>query len=157
VVRFTLVTIYIMMRVARIGARLAFLDPFLTDVEAAASLAAVDGQVITFADMTSRSVPELQGNTMFVCNTACFKEGFAASGVGARENQSRSRHRVLPFRSVKADRPAKRSHDVTTVTEVAGLLNRDILAVFVREKRIGISEFHHAIERVVIPVTLPCG
>ena len=146
-----------MMRVARIGARLAFLDPFLTDVEAAAPLAAVDGQVITFADMTSRSVPELQGNTMFVCNTACFKEGFAASGIGARENQSRFRHRVSPFRSVKADRPAKISHDVTTVTDVAGLLNRDIIAVFVREKRIGISEFHHAIELVVIPVTLPCG
>jgi hypothetical protein len=75
-----------MMRVARIGARLAFLDSFLTDVEAAASLAAVDGQVITFADMTSRSVPELQGNTMFVCSSACFKEDLAAFGVGAREN-----------------------------------------------------------------------
>jgi hypothetical protein len=146
-----------MTRVARIGARLAFLDPFLTDVEAAAPLAAVDGQVITFADMTSRSVPELQGNTMFVCNTACFKEGFAAFGIGARENQSRSRHRVSPFRSVKADRQARRSHDVTTVTDVAGLLNRDTIAVFVREKRIGTSEFHHAIELVVIPVTLPCG
>jgi hypothetical protein len=156
VVRFTLVTVY-MTRVARIGARLAFLDPFLTDVEAAAPLAAVDGQVITFADMTSRSVPELQGNTMFVCNTACFKEGFAAFGIGARENQSRSRHRVSPFRSVKADRQARRSHDVTTVTDVAGLLNRDTIAVFVREKRIGTSEFHHAIELVVIPVTLPCG
>jgi hypothetical protein len=146
-----------MMRVARIGARLASLDPFLTDVEAAAPLAAVDGQVITFADMTSRSVPELQGNTMFVCNTACFKEGFAAFGIGARENQSRSRHRVSPFRSVKADRQARRSHDVTTVTDVAGLLNRDTIAVFVREKRIGISEFHHAIELVVIPVTLSRG
>jgi hypothetical protein len=157
VVRFTLVTVYIMMRVARISARLAFLDPFLTDVEPAAPLAAVDGQVITFADMTSRSVPELQGNTMFVCNTACFKEGFAAFGIGARENQSRSRHRVSPFRSVKADRQARRSHDVTTVTDVSGLLNRDTIAVFVREKRIGISEFHHAIELVVIPVTLPCG
>ena len=156
-VRFTLVTVYIMMQVARIGARLAFLDSFLTDVEAAASLAAVDGQVITFADMTSRSVPELQGNTMFVCNTACFKEGFAASGIGARENQSRFRHRVSPFRSVKADRQARRSRDVTTVTDVAGLSNRDTIAVFVREKRIGISEFHHAIELVVIPVTLPCG
>ena len=62
------------------------IDPFLTDVEAAASLAAVDGQVITFADMTSRSVPELQGNTMFVCSSACFKEDLAAFGVGAREN-----------------------------------------------------------------------
>jgi hypothetical protein len=146
-----------MMRVARIGARLASLDPFLTDVEAAAPLAAVDGQVITFADMTSRSVPELQGNTMFVCNTACFKEGFAASGIGARENQSRFRHRVSPFRSVKADRQARRSRDVTTVTDVAGLSNRDTIAAFVREKRIRISEFHHAIELVVIPVTLPCG
>jgi hypothetical protein len=88
-----------MMRVARIDANTGFLDSFLSDVEAATPLAAVDGQVITFADMTSRSVPELQGNTMFVRSTACFKEDLAASGVGARENQSRSRHRLLPFRS----------------------------------------------------------
>jgi hypothetical protein len=157
VVRFTLVTVYIVMRIAKIRTNTGFLDPFLTYVEAAAPLAAVNGQVITFADMTGRLVPELQGNTMFVCNTACFIEGFAASGIGARKNQSRSRHRISPFRSVKADRQARRSHDVTTVTDVAGLLNRDIIAVFVREKRIGISEFHHAIELVVIPVTLPCG
>ena len=83
-VRFRLVSVYTMMRVAKIGANTGFLDPFLTDVEAAAPLAAVDGQVITFADMTSRSVPELQGNTMFVCSTACFKEDLAASGVGAQ-------------------------------------------------------------------------
>jgi hypothetical protein len=92
------------MRVAMIGANTGFLDPFLTYMEAAAPLAAVDGQVITFADMTSRLVPELQGNTMFVCSTACFKEDLAASGIGARENQSRSRHRFWPFRSIVADR-----------------------------------------------------
>jgi hypothetical protein len=102
-----------MLRVAKIGANTGFVDSFLSDMEAAAPLAAIDGQVITFAEMTSRLVPELQGNTMFVRSTACFIEDLTASGVGARENQSRSRHRVLPFRSVKADRQAMRSHDVT--------------------------------------------
>jgi hypothetical protein len=34
-------------------------DPSLTDMEAAAPLTAVDSQVIAFADMTGRSVPEL--------------------------------------------------------------------------------------------------
>jgi hypothetical protein len=96
-VGFTLVTVYIMMRVAVIGANTAFLDPFLTYVEAAAPLAAVDGQVITFADVTGRLVPKFQGNTMFICNTACFIEDLAAFSIGARENQLRSRHRVLPF------------------------------------------------------------
>jgi hypothetical protein len=86
------------MRVAKIGATAGFLDPFLSDMEAAAPLAAVDGQVITFADMASRLVPKLQGNTMFVRGTACFIEDFAAFGIGARENQSGSRHRLLPFR-----------------------------------------------------------
>jgi hypothetical protein len=81
-----------MIRVAKIGTNRGFLDPFLSDMEATAPLAAVDGQVITFAGMTSCSVPELQGNTMFVGSTACFKEDLAASGIGARENQSRSRH-----------------------------------------------------------------
>jgi hypothetical protein len=100
-----------MLWVAKIGANTAFLNSFLSDMEAAAPLAAVDGQVITFADMTSRPVPELQGNTMLVCSTACFKEDLAASGIGARENQSRSRHRVLPFRSVKADRQTMRSRE----------------------------------------------
>ena len=100
VVRFRLVSVYIVMRVAKIDANTGFLDSFLSNVETAAPLAAIDGQVITFADMTSRSVPELQGNTMFVRSTACFKEDLAAVGVGARENQSRSRHRVLSFRSV---------------------------------------------------------
>jgi hypothetical protein len=86
VVRFRLVSVHTMMRVEKIGANTRFLDPFLSDMEAAAPLAAVDCQVITFADMTSRSVPELQGNTMFVCSSACFKEDLAAFGVGAREN-----------------------------------------------------------------------
>ena len=101
------------MRVAMIGANTGFLDPFLGYMEAAAPLAAVDCQVITFADMTSRLVPELQGNTMFVRSTTCFIEDLAASGIGAREYQSRSRHRLLPFHSVKADRQAMRPHDVT--------------------------------------------
>jgi hypothetical protein len=100
VVRFTLVTVYIMIRVAKIGANARFPDPFLTYVKAAAPLAAIDGQVITFAELTGRLVPELQSNTMFLSNTACFIEGLAASSIGARENQSRSRHRVLPFRSL---------------------------------------------------------
>jgi hypothetical protein len=89
-----------MMRVAKIGANTGLLDPFPTDMEAAAPLAAVDGQVITFAEMTGRLVPKLQGNTMFVRGAPCFIEGLPAAGVGARENQSRSRHRVLPFCSV---------------------------------------------------------
>jgi hypothetical protein len=96
-----------------IGANTGFLDPFLSYMEAAAPLAAIDCQVITFADMTSRLVPELQGNTMFVCSTTCFIEDLAAFGIGARENQSRSRHQLLPFCTIKADRQAIRPHDVT--------------------------------------------
>ena len=111
VVVFRSVSVYTLMRVAMISANTGFLDPFLGYMEAAAPLAAVDGQVITFAEMTGRLVPKLQGNTMFVRSTTCFIEDLAASGIGAREYQSR--HRLLPFHSVKADRQAMRPYDVT--------------------------------------------
>jgi hypothetical protein len=41
--------------------------------------------------------------------------------------------------------------------EVTRLFNCAIIAESVREKRIGINEFHHATGLVVIPVTLPRG
>ena len=57
-----------MMPVAKIGARSWVLDPFLPYMKAAH--AAVDRQVIAFAEVTDRLVPEVQGNTMFVSGTA---------------------------------------------------------------------------------------
>jgi hypothetical protein len=49
-----------------------------------------------------------------------------------------------------------RSYD-RPCNSLAGLYYRDIIAVFAREKRIGMGEFHHAIELFIIPVTLPRG
>ena len=156
-ISFTLVLGYAMMPVAKIGARTWALDPFLTYMKAAAPLTAVDGQVITFAEVTGRLVPEVQGDTMFVCGTAFFIEDLAASGIGARENQLRSRHRDQPSCFKEIGPPVMRSHDVNPIAEYAGLLNRNIIAVFGHQKRIGIREFQHAIELVNIHLTLPSG
>lgn len=62
-------------------------------MEAAASFAAVDGQAIAFAEIAGCLIPEVQDNPMFVRPTAFFVEDLAASGISARENQLRSRHR----------------------------------------------------------------
>jgi hypothetical protein len=103
-----------MMQIVGIGANTNGLDPFLPDVEAAAPLAPVDGQLIAFADMASRSVPELQGNAVPIRGTSVAVKNLAAFGIGARENQLSSRHPDQPSRAIAADPKAVRSREVSS-------------------------------------------
>jgi hypothetical protein len=70
--------------------------PFLTDVEAAAPLAAADGQLIAFTDMSGGSVPELQGDAVPIRSSTVVVENLAASEIGAREDQLNFRHAISP-------------------------------------------------------------
>jgi hypothetical protein len=71
-------------------------NPFLTDVEAAASLAAADGQLIAFTDMSGGSVPELQRDAVPIRRSPVVVENLAASQIGAREDQLNFRHAISP-------------------------------------------------------------
>jgi hypothetical protein len=62
-------------------------------MEASAPFATVDNQAVAFAEIASCLVPKAQNDTMFVRATPHFVEDLAASGVSARQNQLRSRHR----------------------------------------------------------------
>jgi hypothetical protein len=55
-------------------------------MEAAAPLAAVHDQIIAFAEIAGRLVPEVQDNAVFVCTPAFSVENLAASGISVREN-----------------------------------------------------------------------
>jgi len=68
------------------GANTNAIDPFLTDMEAAAPLAPVDSQLIAFADPASCPVPEFQGNAVSIRSASISVENLAALGIGAREN-----------------------------------------------------------------------
>jgi len=115
-----------MVQIVGIGANTSAFDPFLTDVEAAASLAAADGQLIAFADVAGRSVPELQGNAVPIRGTSVAVKNLAAFGIGARENQLSSRHPDQPSRAIAADPRAVRSRGVTPQRSEPGV-KRDII------------------------------
>jgi hypothetical protein len=70
-----------------------FLDSFLAYMEASAPFTAVDYQAVALAEIARCLVPKVQSDTMFVRAAPMFIEDLAASGIGARENQLRSRHR----------------------------------------------------------------
>ena len=76
-----------MMQIVGIGANTNARDPFLTDVEATAPLAPADGQLIAFADVAGRSVPELQDNAVPIRSTSVTVKNLAASG-NRREGES---------------------------------------------------------------------
>jgi len=101
------------MQIVGIGPNTNALDPFLTDMEAAAPLAPIDGQVIAFADVVGRSVPELQGDAMPIRSTSVAVKDLAASGIGTRENQLSSRHPDQPSRAIGGDSRAVRSRGVS--------------------------------------------
>ena len=82
------------MRIARVSTSTWLLNSFLSDMKAPAPLAAVDRQVVAFAEITGRLVPEIQDNAVFVRRTAFLVKDLAAFDIGERENQLRSRHRV---------------------------------------------------------------
>jgi hypothetical protein len=95
--------------IAENGTSTNVLDPFLTDMEAAALLAPVDSQNIAFADMTGCLVPEFQGNAVPVRRTPVAVENLAAIGIGTRKNQMPSRHPDQPSRTSALDPGAVRS------------------------------------------------
>jgi len=126
--------LFLKLQIGGIGANTNAFDPFLTDVEAAASLAPVDGQLIAFTDVPGRSVPELQGNAMPIRSTSVGEKNFAAFGIGARENQLSSRHPDQPSRAIAADPRAVRSRGVSPQRREPGV-KRDIVCKFVSKKR----------------------
>jgi len=101
------------MQSVEIGASSHALDPFLTDVKAAAPLAPADGQLVAFADVAGRSVPELERDAVLIRGATVVVENLAASRIGARENQLSSRHPDEPSRAIAADPRAVRSCGVS--------------------------------------------
>jgi hypothetical protein len=79
-----------------IGAKRNAPNPFLTDVEPAASLAAADGQLIAFTGMSGGSIPELQRDAVPIRSSTFVVESLAASEIGAREDQLNFRHAISP-------------------------------------------------------------
>ncbi|MFI5454636.1 MAG: hypothetical protein ACHRXM_04220 [Isosphaerales bacterium] len=118
--------VFLMLQIGGIGANTNAFDPFLADVEAAASLAPADGQLIAFADVAGRSVPELQGNAMPIRSTSVGEKNFAAFGIGARENQLSSRHPDQPSGAIAADPRAVRSRGTSPQRGEPGV-KRDII------------------------------
>jgi hypothetical protein len=62
------------------------LDPFLTDVESTAPLAAEDGEPVSIADPASRSNPNLQRNAVPLSGAALGIKDLAAGGILPGEN-----------------------------------------------------------------------
>jgi hypothetical protein len=91
-----LVLVFLPVWTTGITAKRSTPDPFLTDVEAAASLAAADSQLIAFTDMSGGSVPELEGDTVPIRSSTVVVENLAASEIGAREDQLNFRHLISP-------------------------------------------------------------
>jgi len=111
-------------RARSIGMSRLFLDSFLTNMEATAPLAAVDGQAIALANVTRRSVPEVQRDAMLVRCTAIVVERLAACGIRARKNQLRSVHRESTSRPVCVNLMVVGPREVSSLTEFLRL-NRD--------------------------------
>jgi len=93
---FSPVLVLLAVKIVGIGANTNALDPFLTDVESAAPLAPVDGQLVAFADVTGRSVPEFQGDAVPIRGMSVAVKNLAASRISTRENQLSSHHPDSP-------------------------------------------------------------
>ncbi len=89
-------------------------DPLETDVKAAAPLAAVSRQLITVAHTAGGSVPELKRNAVSVGGFSIREERFAAAGIGARQDQSGSRHPSRPSDCIAAATKTNSAHPHAT-------------------------------------------
>jgi hypothetical protein len=69
------------------------IDPFLTDVEAAAPFAVENDELTVFPGAAGRSVPDFQGDAVLLGGAVIGMENFAAGGIGASENQLGHLHR----------------------------------------------------------------
>jgi len=109
------------MQIIGSGTNLSALDPFLTDVEAAAPLAPADRQLIAFTDVAGRSVPERQGDAVPIRGSSVTVKNLATSGIGARENQLSFRHPDQPSRAIAGDSRAARSRGVSPLRGEPGV------------------------------------
>jgi len=98
------ILVYFVLQSAGIVVMTKAIDPFLTDVEAAAPFAAENGELTVFPGAAGRSVPDFQGNALLLGGAAIVMENFAAGGIGASENQLGHLHRESALSSDQGKR-----------------------------------------------------
>ena len=116
-----------------IGSDTVALDSLLTNVEAAASFASEDGQLMTLTDVTGRSIPELQCDAVPVSSPPVFVENLAALGIGARENQLSSCHANHPSKIIAAGDWAMNVRGMTSVRR-RRMIKRSAIIELVRKQ-----------------------
>jgi hypothetical protein len=91
---------------ARMVATVQAIDPFLSEMKAAAPFAAENGEPTVFPGAPGRSVPDFQADAVLLGVASSVVENFAAGGVGASENQLGHRHRESALSLIRSRKKA---------------------------------------------------
>lgn len=80
------------------------IDPFLTQMKAAASFAVNDNESAIFSATASGSVPDFQGDTVLLGGATIAVKNLAAGGIAASKNQGLHCHFNQPSHPIKKRR-----------------------------------------------------
>jgi hypothetical protein len=86
------ILVYFVFQRKGMGAFVRTIDPFLTDVVAAAPFAVENGEPAVLLGAAGRSVPDFECDTVLLGGASIGVENFTASGIAPSENQLGHRH-----------------------------------------------------------------